>query len=195
MDPVAQLAALRESMLTSGLLDEQFTQLQKLQDPDSPNFVTEIITLFCQDGDRIIRELTTLLDQPTVDFNRVDAFVHQLKGSSASVGAQKVHNASIQFREVCKQKNKDGCLKVLQTARTEFNDVRGKLQNMLQVAEAVYFASNAGEDPQEERPSQTVHQSHCNIIGSSPTGDRGDQDSRETLPDEVVKVVALAEPS
>ncbi|KAJ1269624.1 hypothetical protein BS78_07G225800 [Paspalum vaginatum] len=133
MDPVAQLAALRESMLTSGLLDEQYMQLQRLQDPSTPDFVSEVITLFCQDGDRIIRELASLLDKPTVDFDRVDAFVHQLKGSSASVGAQKVMNASLQFREVCRQKNKDGCIKVLQIARNEFNDVRGKFQNMLQL--------------------------------------------------------------
>jgi len=91
-----------------------------LQDPSAPNFVSEVVTLFCHDGERIIGELAKLLyvwfltrcsvfcdrivalwggwiesdscnflflclcrDKPTVDFDRVDAFVHQLKGSSA----------------------------------------------------------------------------------------------------------------
>jgi histidine-containing phosphotransfer protein len=99
------------------LLDDQFQQLQMLQDPSAPDFVAEVVTLFCEDGERIIGELAKLLyvcfpllsspachvlfdqmfdsslgdsfavcvcrDKPAVDFDKVDAFVHQLKGSSA----------------------------------------------------------------------------------------------------------------
>jgi hypothetical protein len=43
------------------LLDDQFQQLQMLQDPSAPNFVAEVVTLFCQDGERIIGELAKLL--------------------------------------------------------------------------------------------------------------------------------------
>jgi histidine-containing phosphotransfer protein len=43
------------------LLDEQFQQLQLLQDPSAPDFVSEVVTLFCQDGERIIAELAKLL--------------------------------------------------------------------------------------------------------------------------------------
>nr|ACG47646.1 histidine-containing phosphotransfer protein 5 [Zea mays] len=109
MSAANQLAALFSNMYATGLLDDQFQQLQMLQNASTPDFVSEVVTLFCQDGERIIGELAKLLEKPNVDFDRVDAFVHQLKGSSASIGAQKVKNTCIQFRESCKQKSKDGC--------------------------------------------------------------------------------------
>ncbi|PWZ53248.1 Histidine-containing phosphotransfer protein 1 [Zea mays] len=86
MSAANQLAALVSNMYATGLLDDQFQQLQLLQDPSAPDFVSEVVTLFCQDGERIIEELAKLLcvwEKPNVDFDRVDAFVHQLKGSSA----------------------------------------------------------------------------------------------------------------
>lgn len=72
-----------------------------------------------------------------MDFGRVDAYVHQLKGSSASVGVQKVKNTCLQFRGFCQQRNKEGCLKVLDIVRTEFYEVRGKFQIMLQLEREV----------------------------------------------------------
>ncbi|CAL5000292.1 unnamed protein product [Urochloa decumbens] len=127
-----QLTALLNNMFATGLLDEQFQQLQILQDPNASEFVSEVVTLFCQDGEHIIAELTKLLEKPPVDFDRVDAFVHQLNGSSASVGAQRVKNTCIQFRKVCQQKSRDGCLKTLESVKTEFYDLRGKFQTMQQ---------------------------------------------------------------
>ncbi|RWW20888.1 hypothetical protein BHE74_00008963 [Ensete ventricosum] len=66
-----------------GLLDAQFRQLQMLQDASNPGFVAEVITLFCEDSERMLTELTKLLDQTVVDYQKVDAYVHQLKGSSS----------------------------------------------------------------------------------------------------------------
>ncbi|RXH76256.1 hypothetical protein DVH24_019144 [Malus domestica] len=43
----AQIKILVQSMLHEGMLDYQFTQLQELQDSNNPNFVAEIIKLFC----------------------------------------------------------------------------------------------------------------------------------------------------
>jgi histidine-containing phosphotransfer protein len=43
------------------MLDDQFYQLQLLQDASAPNFVAEIVTLYCEDGKRIIDELAKLL--------------------------------------------------------------------------------------------------------------------------------------
>nr|CAB3481723.1 unnamed protein product [Digitaria exilis] len=122
-----QLAALLNSMFSA------FQQLKELEDPSTPEFLSEVVTLFCEDGERIIGELARLLERPSVDFDRVDAFVHQLKGSSASVGAQKVKNRCIQLRDFCQQRNRDGCLKTLESVRAEFYDLRGKFQTMLQL--------------------------------------------------------------
>jgi histidine-containing phosphotransfer protein len=133
-----QLNAHIDSMYASGMVDEQFQQLQMLQDDgSSPGFVAEVVTLFCDDADRIITELSKLLEQPTVDFDKVDAFVHQLKGSSASVGAQKVKFTCMQFRQLCQDKNRDGCIMALAVVRNEFYDVRSKFQTMLQLEQQI----------------------------------------------------------
>nr|AAS90601.1 histidine-containing phosphotransfer protein [Oryza sativa Japonica Group] len=132
-----QLNALVNNMFAMGLLDDQFQQLQMLQDSTAPDFVSEVVTLFCDDGERIICELSRQLEKPNVDFDRVDSYVHRLKGSSASVGAQKVKNTCIQFREFCQQKSRDGCLKTLDLVRTEFYDLRNKFQAMLQLEQQI----------------------------------------------------------
>jgi len=41
-------------MLLQGFLDEQFIQLEDLQDDVNPNFVEEIVTLFYSDSVRLI---------------------------------------------------------------------------------------------------------------------------------------------
>jgi hypothetical protein len=43
-------------------VDDQFQQLQMLQeDGGTPGFVAEVVTLFCDDANRIISELAALL--------------------------------------------------------------------------------------------------------------------------------------
>ncbi|KAM0844344.1 hypothetical protein ACQ4PT_057122 [Festuca glaucescens] len=100
---------------------------------EQTELVAEIITLFCQEGERIIGELAKQLDKPCVNFDEVAAFVHKLEGSSACVGAQRVKNICIQFHVVCQEKSRDGCLKTLATLRVVFYDVRGKFKAMLQL--------------------------------------------------------------
>eukprot|EP00262_Sarcandra_glabra_P017659 TRINITY_DN6128_c0_g1_i1.p1 TRINITY_DN6128_c0_g1~~TRINITY_DN6128_c0_g1_i1.p1 ORF type:complete len:113 (+),score=26.31 TRINITY_DN6128_c0_g1_i1:299-637(+) len=103
-----QLNALVNSMLQEGLLDDQFTQLQMLQDESNPGFVAEVIALFCEDSERILAELNVSMEQPVVDFHKVDAYVHQLKGSSSSVGAQRIKLACTDFRQFCEDNEREG---------------------------------------------------------------------------------------
>ena len=44
-----------------GFLDDQFTQLQMLQDASNPDFVAEVISLFSEDSERLLTELTKAL--------------------------------------------------------------------------------------------------------------------------------------
>ncbi|CAL9070050.1 unnamed protein product [Musa banksii] len=132
-----QLNGLVNSMFLEGLLDDQFEQLQMLQDESSPGFIAELITLFCGDSERILAELTKLLDQAVVDYQKVDAFVHQLKGSSSSVGAQHVKLACVQFRQFCEEHNKEGCLCALNVVKHEYYLLRGKFDTMLQLEQRI----------------------------------------------------------
>jgi len=44
-----------------GHLDEQFIQLEELQDDANPNFVEEIVTLYYRDSSRLISSLEQTL--------------------------------------------------------------------------------------------------------------------------------------
>ncbi|XP_074589056.1 histidine-containing phosphotransfer protein 1-like isoform X1 [Curcuma longa] len=124
MTPAEELDSLIHWMFSEGLLDQQFQQLQMLQDASNPNFVAEVITLFCKDSEIILTELTKLLNQPVVDFEKVDAYVHQLKGSSSSVGANNVKLACIHYE------NNKGCLSALNVVESEYFRLKDKLAAM-----------------------------------------------------------------
>ncbi|KAG6483709.1 hypothetical protein ZIOFF_060361 [Zingiber officinale] len=124
--------------MEKGFLDSQFTQLQQLQDESNPEFVLEVATLFFEDSEKLLNELSRTLDQQAVDFKKVDAHVHQLKGSSSriisnSIGAQRVKNVCIAFRDICEETNKEGCLRCLQQVKQEFYLVKSKLETLFRV--------------------------------------------------------------
>ena len=47
--------------MVQGFLDEQFVQLEELQDDANPNFVEEIVTLFYRDSIRLIQNIELAL--------------------------------------------------------------------------------------------------------------------------------------
>ncbi|KAL8128604.1 hypothetical protein V2J09_017759 [Rumex salicifolius] len=55
-----------------------------LQDESNPDFVVEVVSVFFDDSERILNDLYLTLNDLNVDFKKVDAHVHQLKGSSSS---------------------------------------------------------------------------------------------------------------
>ncbi|KAF7092641.1 hypothetical protein CFC21_095102 [Triticum aestivum] len=118
-----QLSTLVANMFAAGLLDDQFRQLEMLQDEGNPDFVAKVVMLFCEEGERIIGELAKQLDQPCVDYGKVDTFVDQLWGNSLYVGARRVKNTCIQFHECCQEKSSIGCLKALDSVRNDFYDL------------------------------------------------------------------------
>jgi len=44
-----------------GFLDDQFNELQQLQDESNPEFVVEVVTLFFEDAERLLNELANTL--------------------------------------------------------------------------------------------------------------------------------------
>ncbi|CAN1149855.1 Histidine-containing phosphotransfer protein 1 [Linum perenne] len=137
------------SLFTEGFLDSQFAQLQLLQDESNPDFVVEVVSLFFEDSDRLLDDLTKALDpQQGVDFKKVDAHVHQLKGSSSSIGAQRVKNACVAFRSFCDEQNIEGSLRCLQQVKQEYYLVKNKLENLIRLEQQIVAAG--GSIPMEE---------------------------------------------
>lgn len=46
---------------TQGYLDEQFVQLEELQDDANPNFVEEVVTLYYRDSARLVTSIEQAL--------------------------------------------------------------------------------------------------------------------------------------
>lgn len=131
------------SLFNEGILNDQFNQLVSLQDESNPEFVFEVVTLFFEDSERLLNELSKSLGQQDVDFKKIDTHVHQLKGSSSSIGAKRVQNACIVFRNFCDEKNIEGCLKCLQQVRDEYLVAKGKLETLLKLEKQILAAGGS----------------------------------------------------
>ncbi|XP_072960000.1 histidine-containing phosphotransfer protein 1 isoform X1 [Typha angustifolia] len=133
------------TLFREGILDTQFTQLQQLQDESNPDFVFEVASLFFGDSEKLLNELSRTLDQHVVDFNKIDAQVHQLKGSSArnSVGAHRVTNVCLAFRSCCNESNVEGCLNYLQQLKQEYYLVKNKLEALFRLEQQILAAGGS----------------------------------------------------
>ncbi|CAL0300565.1 unnamed protein product [Lupinus luteus] len=131
------------SMFREGFLDDQFIQLQKLQDETSPDFVIEVITMFFADSENLINNMKQALEQTPVDFRQVDAHVHQYKGSSASVGAARVKNVCVTFRNFCDAQNLEGCARCLQQLQHEYSLLKSNLQHLFGLQQQIQAAGGS----------------------------------------------------
>ncbi|XP_044498152.1 histidine-containing phosphotransfer protein 1 [Mangifera indica] len=132
-----------KSLFMEGVLDGQFLQLQQLQDESNPDFVVEVVSLFFEDSERLLNDLTRALDQPNVDFKMVDSHVHQWKGSSSSIGACRVKNGCIAFRNFCEEQNTEACLRCLQQVKQEYYLVKNKLENLFRMEQQIVAAGGS----------------------------------------------------
>ncbi|KAL5095918.1 hypothetical protein RYX36_000245 [Vicia faba] len=121
-----QVAAMKQSLFDQGLLDEQFIQLEELQDDANPNFVEEIVTLYYHDSSRLISNLEQTLERNPLDFNKLDTIMHY---DLCSIGAKKVKAESTLIREYCRTGNAEGFRKSYQQMKKEYVALRKKLEN------------------------------------------------------------------
>ncbi|KAF4382771.1 hypothetical protein G4B88_021554 [Cannabis sativa] len=79
-------------------------------------------------------------EQKVVDFKQVDANVHQLKGSSASIGAMRLKNVCVNFRNYCEAQNVEGCLRCLQHVQQECSVLKSKLEKLFMLEQQIVAA-------------------------------------------------------
>ncbi|XP_035835365.1 histidine-containing phosphotransfer protein 5 isoform X2 [Helianthus annuus] len=124
MDAVSQLQRQfvehATSLYREGYLDDQFTQLLKLQDESNPDFVVEVVSLFFEDSEKLLNNLATAL-----------------------IGAQRVKNVCVVFRNYCDEKNLDGCLVCLEQAKNEYLLVRNKLEALFNLEQQILQAGGS----------------------------------------------------
>ncbi|XP_050228637.1 histidine-containing phosphotransfer protein 1-like [Mercurialis annua] len=133
----AQLNNFVQSLFDEGMLDGQFSQIQALKDESNPDFIVEVITTFCNDAERIISELTKHMSQQNVEFSNLESYVHQLKGSSSSIGAQRMKNACADLQQAFDDKNKGRCLQALNIITCQYFLLRAKFETLVQLEKRI----------------------------------------------------------
>ncbi|KAH9715091.1 histidine-containing phosphotransfer protein 6 [Citrus sinensis] len=122
----ADMNRLLALLFHQGVLDEQFLQLQQLQDESSPNFVSEVVNIYFHESEKLLRNLRSLLmDKEFSDYKKLGIHLNQMMGSSSSIGAKRVSNVCVAFRAASEQNNRAGV----------FAKSQAKLKYLLQMKE------------------------------------------------------------
>ncbi|XP_066366153.1 pseudo histidine-containing phosphotransfer protein 5-like [Miscanthus floridulus] len=116
-----------------GYLDEQFCQIEYLQDEASPNFTEEVVSLFFENSTRLMTNIEQAMEKNPRDFSRWDVNMQQLKGSCSSIGASRMKNECTSFRNICGDENAEGCMRSFQNLKREHGVLRQKLESYFQV--------------------------------------------------------------
>ncbi|KAL0425023.1 UNVERIFIED_CONTAM: Histidine-containing phosphotransfer protein 4 [Sesamum radiatum] len=74
---------MKQSLFDQGYLDEQFVELEELQDDANPNFVEEVVASYYRDSARLLLNIEQALERKPLDLMKLDNYMHQFKGSSS----------------------------------------------------------------------------------------------------------------
>ncbi|XP_047965451.1 pseudo histidine-containing phosphotransfer protein 6-like [Salvia hispanica] len=135
----ADMNRLLAILFHQGVLDEQFLQLQQLQDESSPNFVSEVVNIYFRHSEKLLRNLRALLvDRELCDYNKMGIHLNQLVGSSSSIG---LRNVCIAFRAASHHNNRPGCLRALELLEYEYCYLKNKLHEFFQIEQQRMLAA------------------------------------------------------
>ncbi|CAM8924437.1 unnamed protein product [Rhodiola kirilowii] len=138
----ADMNRLLALLFHQGVLDEQFLQLQQLQDDTSPNFVSQVVNIFFHESEKLLKNLRELLiDKELWDSNKMGIHLNQLMGSSSSIGAKRVRNGCVAFRAAAEQNNRLGCIRALAILEHEYCYLKNKLQELFQMEQQRMLAA------------------------------------------------------
>ncbi|XP_010691137.1 pseudo histidine-containing phosphotransfer protein 6 [Beta vulgaris subsp. vulgaris] len=138
----ADMNRLLAVLFHQGVLDEQFLQLQQLQDESSPDFVSEVVNIYFHESEKLLRNLRTfLLDKEFSDYKKIGMHLNQFMGSSSSIGAKRVRNVCVAFRASSEQNNRAGCLRALELLEHEYSYLKNKLHEFFQIEQQRLLAA------------------------------------------------------
>uniref|UniRef100_A0A6V7QSE1 Histidine-containing phosphotransfer protein n=1 Tax=Ananas comosus var. bracteatus TaxID=296719 RepID=A0A6V7QSE1_ANACO len=118
----------------AGVLDEQFMQLQQLQDDSSPNFVLEVISIYFRESEKMLTNLRhQLADKEVTDYTKIGVHLNHLMGSSSSIGANRITTVCIALRAASEQCSWARCLRCLEVLEHEYCYLKARLHELFQV--------------------------------------------------------------
>ncbi|EOY30665.1 Histidine phosphotransfer protein [Theobroma cacao] len=128
-----QIAVMRQSFFDEEILDAQFIQLEELTDKDEPNFVEDVVTMYFREStDNLIPTIEEHMKSIPIDIAKLDRVMHKLKGSSASIGANKVRNEINNTMVLLEGGNVEGAKAAFEQVRKEHETLKAKLETYFQ---------------------------------------------------------------
>ncbi|KAI4380715.1 hypothetical protein MLD38_006876 [Melastoma candidum] len=141
---VQDRVAMRKILLEEGYVDIQFVQLEQLVDNECPDFAQEVMVMYIEDSAKFVRNIERWLEEVPVNFVELDKALHQLKGSSASIGANRVRIQVNRMRDLCKENNAESCKEALKDLKRERLELKDKMENYFQLPKVAAPSSSAG---------------------------------------------------
>ncbi|XP_002529070.2 histidine-containing phosphotransfer protein 1 isoform X1 [Ricinus communis] len=120
-----------------GILDNHFDQVLEIRTVDNPRFVLEVISMFLNDADNCVSELNRLLNEAVVDYTQVVNYCHQLRGSSASIGARLVAVASRELRLATDEMDQHRCLVAFDKLKDEYQNLKNNFNIITQIERTI----------------------------------------------------------
>ncbi|KAL6584815.1 histidine-containing phosphotransfer protein 6 [Orobanche minor] len=150
----ADMNRLLALLFHQGVLDEQFLQLQQLQDETSPYFVSEVINIYFNESEKLLRNLRGLLvHNEFSDYKKIGMHLNQFIGSSSSIGAHRVRNVCLAFRAASELNNRAGCLRTLELLEYEYCFLKNKLHELLQIEQQRALAASVRYPQPQQHPN------------------------------------------
>ncbi|XP_031270573.1 histidine-containing phosphotransfer protein 2-like [Pistacia vera] len=137
-----QLRNFLRSMHDQGILDHNFENVRRLQTQGNPQFLTEVITMFINDADVSMAETTRLMNEPELDYETLTSYLHQLRGSSASIGGCRMAVACRDVRQAIDARDKARCLETFERVKQEYQTLRSSFNNILQLERSILAYEN-----------------------------------------------------
>ncbi|GMG99475.1 hypothetical protein Nepgr_001315 [Nepenthes gracilis] len=116
-----------------GSLDENFRVAEDLKDVTGPYFFANLVPTFLTDTRITLRDLTRLLEEPSVDFGAVVQLAIKLRGATASIGTCSMARSCGNLRRAADNQTQERCMQALNEIKLEFSRIYDRLDEIVQI--------------------------------------------------------------
>mmetsp|Transcript_4247 Transcript_4247/g.27089 ORF Transcript_4247/g.27089 Transcript_4247/m.27089 type:complete len:189 (-) Transcript_4247:2595-3161(-) len=114
-------------------------------------------------------EQTLLEENGETKWNNLDAIAHQLKGSSASIGAPKTSKACAQLREAGGRKDLERCKALMKEVREAFDEYIEAAEQLLSSVEEQTKSTEKTDEEEKEKEEKLEEPSNGSPNSKEPT--------------------------
>lgn len=98
--------------------------------------MSEVVELYFEESSSKLERLGVALEQgppAAINYDEVDAMVHQFKGSSANFGARQMTALCVRLRDACAARDAAACAALVVQLRERFAELKLQLQQFLEL--------------------------------------------------------------